>query len=461
MSVTATLNAKDVGMSKAMEKVAGAVHHAESQLDKFKDKFKEAFSFGMGAGVGAMAGEKLAEGIKSAAEALPEFAEKMETISNSAKKAGMDAEGYQRLAYAMKSVGIPAESMDGALKKLNVGMAKLRVHQGPILEGLKRLNPELVHQLMSTKSGEEAFLAVADAVQKETDATKRAAIANAVFGKSGVEMLPALLLGKEGLQKLTEGAVVASDKTVESGERMQENLVKIGAAFDNMKNAILGDIAEGLNPYLEATAKWMSENQGIVKTLEGIGIAALALVGIFAVVKGSFMFFGTVSSIIKMAGLAWEAYRLYAVGAATAQEALNLVMAANPIGLIVTAVALLVAGIVLLAMNWDTLTGKLSPKVYHAVKGGGSNASASIKADQEAYLAKSQADGTYHRQSRADEAAAHALRVTSSAPVVHVTNYIDGVKQEPSRTEVKTASKSMGRGAAPVARPDTRSQPSY
>ena len=41
MSVTATLNAKDVGMSKAMEKVAGAVHHAESQLDKFKDKFKE------------------------------------------------------------------------------------------------------------------------------------------------------------------------------------------------------------------------------------------------------------------------------------------------------------------------------------------------------------------------------------------------------------------------------------
>ena len=188
-AVSAVLTAKDAGMSAAMEKVSHTV-------DGFKDKMKEAFSFGMGAGVGALAGEKLAEGIKSAAEALPEFGERMEVIANSAKKAGLTAEAYQEMAYAMKMVGIPAEAMDKSFKKLNVGLAQLRNHQGPLLEGLKRLNPTLLQSLMSAKSGEDAFMMTAEAVAKETDATKRAAIAQAVFGKSGVDMLPALLKGR-------------------------------------------------------------------------------------------------------------------------------------------------------------------------------------------------------------------------------------------------------------------------
>ena len=461
-AVTATLTAKDAGMSAAMEKVGHAAHKAEGMIESFKDKFKEAFSFGAGAGLGAMAGEKLAEGIKEAVKALPEFAEKMDAIAHGAEKTGLSVEAFQRLGYAFKMADIPAESMDKAFKKLNVGMAQLRVHQGPLLEGLKRLNPELLREVMHAKNGEEAFMATAEAISKETDATKRAAIANAVFGKAGVDLLPLLLKGKEGIKDLTDeaervGAVVGG-KAVEAGGKFSDSLKKVNASITGMQNALMGDLAEGINPFMAGMAEFLEKNKEVVHVIESIGVAALALVGIFAVVRGSMMAFAAISGVIKAAGIAWEAYTLFAGGAATAQEALNMARAANPIGLIVTAVALLVAGIALLAMNWDTLTGKLSPKVYHAVKGGGSNASASVRADQDKALADQRAAGTYHRQTNAEAAAAHALRVTSSAPVVHVTNYIDGVKQEPSRTEVKTASKSMGRGAAPVARPDPNSQ---
>ena len=82
---------------------------------------------------------------------------------------------------------------------------------------------------------------------------------------------------------------------------------------------------------------------------------ALALAAAFGVVKLSILAWGAVSGIITAAGVAWEAYTLWAGGAATAQEALNLVMAANPIGLVVVAVAALIAGITALVLNWDNL----------------------------------------------------------------------------------------------------------
>ena len=358
-AITATLGAKDVGMSKLMEKVAGlagkagasfkkmehqgkeSFEHMKEGIHKFGEEFGGAFKFGGAAGLGAMGAEKLAEGIKDISNALPEFAEKAEGIANSAKKTGMGVEAYQELAYAMKMVGVPAETMEKAFKKLNVGMAQLHKHQGPLLEGLKRLNPELMHEIMGAKTADDAFMLTAEAISKETDATKRAAIATAVFGKAGVEMLPALLKGKEGLEELRKEADkyggVMSEDMVTAGEKLNESLKHINGSITGMTNLLLADIATAIEPMIKSFGDFLSQNKGVVKVLEAVGVAALALVGIFAVVKGAAMGWAVMSALIETLSIAMLAFDGTATLVEATMTALNIIFAANPIGLIVVA----------------------------------------------------------------------------------------------------------------------------
>lgn len=68
-----------------------------------------------------------------------------------------------------------------------------------------------------------------------------------------------------------------------------------------------------------------------------------------------------------------------ATGAATAAQTLfNAVMAANPIALVVIAIAALIAIIVLLVKNWDTVT-EVVGKAFNAIKNFGSNAWEELK----------------------------------------------------------------------------------
>lgn len=114
----------------------------------------------------------------------------------------------------------------------------------------------------------------------------------------------------------------------------------------------LGSFLEGVGEQFGNIAAWFSENsEGILSILESIGNAIAAcfgwiaehgdlVTGILAAILGGFMAYQTITGIIQ--------------AVAAAQTILNVVMAANPIGLIVIAIAALVAAFVTL---WNTSDG--------------------------------------------------------------------------------------------------------
>lgn len=97
---------------------------------------------------------------------------------------------------------------------------------------------------------------------------------------------------------------------------------------ETVKNA-LGKLTDAL--------LWVIENKDIVIA----GISGIIAAFVAAKIIGFVTAMTKVVTAIK--------------SAATAQGILNAVMSANPIGLIVTAIGLLIAGIVLLIQNWDTV----------------------------------------------------------------------------------------------------------
>ena len=88
---------------------------------------------------------------------------------------------------------------------------------------------------------------------------------------------------------------------------------------------------------------FVQQNAGAFQVLAGV---LGAVVGVVLAVKAATMAWQAAQLVAKAATLAWQG----------AQWLLNAAMTANPIGLVVAGIAALVAGIVLVVKNWDTIT---------------------------------------------------------------------------------------------------------
>lgn len=183
------------------------------------------------------------------------------------------------------------------------------------------------------KGGDDATMALSDtleALQKIKDPIKQNAAATALFGTQSEDLGKALFSLDLGTASTKLGDFAgAADK---AGKTLEQSAGAKVAAFQRQ-------LQDKLINTLAGVVDWIGKNETLVKNL------ALALGPLVAVI-------GTLVAIIKI----WTAV----------QAALNFVMTANPIGLVIVAVGLIVAGITILATKtqffqtiWEAVWGAI------------------------------------------------------------------------------------------------------
>ena len=192
-------------------------------------------------------------------------------------------------------------------------------------------------------------------------------LANAIPGASGV-----LIDSLEKAGAFTGNFRDAMAKGEISADEFNAALMKVGTdpiaveaakSTDTMEGAVgnltatitgaLSDAFTAIKPGLTGLVNGLADAIGYVQAnIKWIGPLA-AVIGATAIAYG----------IATTAGTLYKAYQVAAAastgGLTIAQWALNAAMSANPIGLIVIAIGLLIGAIVLLVMNWDAVVGFL------------------------------------------------------------------------------------------------------
>lgn len=168
----------------------------------------------------------------------------------------------------------------------------------------------------------------------------RANTAIALFGTPledlSVDQIPAFLEGLTGGENAMAGFSGATDRM---GQTLNDNGMAKIEAFKR-------SVTVGFTTALGNSANWISKNSGLIKDLgiaagiAAIAIGALALQQNIMAAGGVAAFFSRMVSLTK----AWAAQ----------QAILNVIMSANPIGIVVMAVAALVAGLVIAYRNSET-----------------------------------------------------------------------------------------------------------
>lgn len=363
-AVSAAIGAVDrvTSVFNKMKTAVGAFGgHAQGSFDKAEkaeNKFVEAFK----AQFAALSAEHLVEHVFDKLKELPEaingFVEKGNQIEHTSQIIGTTAENYQRLIYAAHMLDISQEDVVTSMERLNNNMGQLRGATGPLYSTMLRINPQLAMQLIHTKDTSSALMVMSDALRASTSASQRAAIAQAAFGRAGQVMLPLLLEGSAGIQKLMGEAdkygEVLSDSMVAQTMKADDTLKKLRGTVANLKDTALSALLEKLQPLIEHIQTWVTANRDLIATkiqdFVRQGVDVISKLGPVLKIAVSIVEWLLDHKIVIL-GL-WVAWT-------GAQIALNIAMDANPIGLITLGIEALIAVVVTVIMYWKQITGAL------------------------------------------------------------------------------------------------------
>ena len=295
--------------------------------------------------------------------AIKRFAARGDLLAKTARKLGLGVETLQELRFAADRSGVGIEKFDKALAGMSKRIGEAKAGTGQLITFLKKGNPVLLEQLKAVTSNEEAFNLMVDAITSLEDPTAKAALASAAFGRTGVDLINVLALGRDGVEDLRKefrdlgGSI--TQEGAESSEEFTDALTNLKAVVSGIGATFVTQLLPRLSDLTDRTTAWLTANRALVdRGLKRVGDVILSIVEFIPV------FIGTVKSIVDaFGGLRTIAIVLAGVIAfqlaAAISAAIPVILAfgaallANPIGLAIVAIAALAAGASFLIAKWE------------------------------------------------------------------------------------------------------------
>ncbi len=338
---------------KAIKEYGKAQIQAAKDSEEFKkaqDKLKGAMN---GLKVAAIAVTGAIVGFAGLAVKAGMAADDINTL---AKQTGLTTEEIQKFQYATDLIDVPIETLTGSMAKLTKNMGTAQKGTGDAADAFKALGISITDQDGNLRDNQDVFNEAINALGKMENATQRDAYAMQIFGKSAQDLNPLILGGADDLKKYGEQAekmgLILSQDALDGLNAINDKADELKGVFGLAGAAIVSEFAPQINEALASidVGKIVEDIKGFINSI--IENKDAILTALSAIAAGLLAW--NVTSIVMSVVGAIKVFRDALITARVAQEGLNFAMKANVIGIVVTAVAALTAGLVVL---WNTNDG--------------------------------------------------------------------------------------------------------
>lgn len=324
-------------------------------------------------------------------------------LAKQSRALGFNVEAYQELGYAAERSGVSAEVFNSSMTAMTKRLGEAAQGQGAAKKALDELG--LSAQDLIEMEPDQALGVIADRMKDIDDPARKAALAAALFSRSGIRMTNMLNEGSAGIDALRNRArelgLVLSEETTTDSENFQDSLLNAQSALQGMKNIIGGEMIPVVGEMMDAFTEFVVTNQPQIRefaeTLANGLRDAVPIIG--DVVSGLGDFAGKVGSVVsKVAEMigGWDNFGIAlgvlmtspaivavggfvltvgklagALGALVAPaitaglplvaagfKAIGAALLANPIGVAVAAIA---GGALLIIANWEKIKPAIQP----------------------------------------------------------------------------------------------------
>jgi len=316
------------------------------------------------------------------------YADATGAIGDAAERTGASRERIQELGFAAKLSGSSAETLEGALLKMNIAVGNATKGSKELKDMFSGLQISLKNTDGSLKSTDQLFDLFVNRISRIKDPALQAKAAVTIFGKSATELLPLIRSGNKGIAEMAAEArrlgVVLSDDAVHAGEDFGDTLDKIQFAITGASNTILKALVPSLdklgNQLIETIVKYRPQIEAFAAAFaENLPRYIEEATQMFFELKDSLKFLGDFilwvsdnlgvfkTGLAVVTGVVIATVLPAIIELTTAVWALGTAILATPVGWILLAAAALVAAAVLIYKNWDQFASFFIDK-FEAVK---------------------------------------------------------------------------------------------
>jgi hypothetical protein len=278
-------------------------------------------------------------------------------LGDKAEAIGVGVDFLAQMRHAAELSGASVEQLDGGLQGFVKSLGQARAGTGRMAAFLGKVSPVLLQQLKATKSNAEAVDLLADAMAKLEDPAKKAALAQATVGDAA--LAPLLAKGGKGVKALRDEYAKANPDVVKAAEaaaQVADAQARLKAATDGVKSALVTGLAPALKIIVDRLSKFFTENrERIAEWAKDLGEKLPAAFDeLVDGIKGAISFLTPFFNSTTKIKIAIGALIAVMVGPLiSAVVSLGIALAANPIGLILTAIAALAVAWFVVITRWD------------------------------------------------------------------------------------------------------------
>jgi len=283
------------------------------------------------------------------------FSEMGDAVAKMAKRTGVSVEALSELGFAAGLSGSSVEDLEKGLKKMARTVQDAAGGMATAKDALAGVG--LTAEQLQKQSPEEQFKTLAQAFSQITDASKRAALAQEIFGRAGTQLIPLMDEGAAGIEAMQEQAralgLTISTETAADAELLNDTLdilkrslkqvvFQIGAA---LSDTVVG-AANAVTRFVTGAIAWVKSNKQVIVTVFQVA-AAVGAVG--AGLIGLGVTLTVAGKAIGVAFAAFAAAKAVVLGIGTVLAGLL-----SPVGLAVAAIT----GLGVAAVYYSGIAGK-------------------------------------------------------------------------------------------------------
>ena len=339
----------------------------------------------MGAGLFALAGIGITGILASITKG---FSDAGDEVAMTATKLGVTTQELQKMRFAADMLDVSNETLDGGLKKLSRSITMASRGAKDQVKALRLLG-YTDKQIASGKiSVMDATIRLSQRMEDEKKAKSSAIIANSLYGKSYLEMMPLLKEGSARIRELTEEAerlgIVMTEDAIRAAGEFDDANKRLTYSLKGLRDAIGSQLLPILNPMIDQLKEWIVSNRAVIATkvvefvkemseaLKGIdwkavvaGLTAIGSAMVFVAEHiGSlttlFVTFATLG-ILKALVALWPLI--------TAFYALAAAFVATPFGLVIAGCVALAAVVALIVAKWEPIK-QFFADIWDGIKAG-------------------------------------------------------------------------------------------
>jgi hypothetical protein len=185
-------------------------------------------------------------------------------MGKAAQKVGLMTEELSALKYTADLAGVGFESLQTSLVRLTRSMSEVaKGGESDAAKAFQVLGISVTNADGSLRSAAEVMGDVAQKFSEFKDGAEKTALAVAIFGRAGADMIPLLNQGRDAIAASNEeakklGVTIGSDLARDS-ERLNDNLSRMQYAINGVFVAIANELAPTLADLSDKMVEWVKK----------------------------------------------------------------------------------------------------------------------------------------------------------------------------------------------------------